>query len=584
MAIPRAEHPRPQFMRAQWMNLNGEWQFAFDHGNSGREQGFHTAGEFQQRISVPFCPESRLSGIGYTDFMAAVWYRRTMILPEDWAGKRIMLHFGAVDYETKVWVNGQSVGKHRGGYSSFTFEITDALQPGENTIVVCAKDDVRSNTQPAGKQSQAYEPSGCKYTRTTGIWQTVWLEAVPHSYIVQLHTTPDLENGRVHLLARIDGQEEGLSFTAAAMLDGEPVGSDHVTVSGGVAQCDIRIDTEKVRAWEPGSPVLYDLRITLSQHGKIVDEATSYFGLRSLGWRGPALLLNGKPLFQRLILDQGFYPDGIYTAPTDDELRADIERSMAMGFNGARLHEKVFEERFLYWADKLGYLVWGEMANWGIDHGCAEAAQHFTAEWTEVVERDYNHPSIVGWCPFNETWDGVYTEFLTTIYQLTKRIDPTRPVIDTSGNYHVGHTDVYDAHDYDQNPVTFAERFAPFAAGDAPHAYFPDKDAPYQGQPYFISEYGGIWWNPQQHDDKAWGYGNRPTSEQEFIERYRGLTEVLLNHPRMCGFCYTQLTDVEQEVNGLYTYDRKAKFDPAIIRAINIQPAAIERIAEKTGA
>ncbi len=576
MPIPRPEYPRPQLARKDWINLNGEWQFAFDFGKSGRQRGLQ-ASEMDGRITVPFCPESKLSAVGYTDFMPAVWYRRTFHLPDNWGGRRVLLHFGAVDYDAQVWVNGESIGVHRGGYSSFAFEITKALRPGENAVGVCAEDDVRSGLQPSGKQCPLYHSQGCHYTRTTGIWQTVWLECVPRVYISGVRITPDLENGRVRIVASIDGEPDGLKLSADAVLDGSAVGSDCVKVAGGLAQLTVTIDPNNIRAWEPGSPVLYDLKLTLSEENNTLDQVESYFGLRSLGWRGSALLLNGRPFFQRLILDQGFYPDGIYTAPTDDELRGDIERSMAMGFNGARLHQKVFEERFLYWADKLGYIVWGEAGNWGVDHGSGEARENFTAEWMEIIGRDYNHPAIVGWCPFNETYPASNDNMLRNVVRMTKLFDPTRPIIDTSGYIHTDCTQVYDVHDYDQDPVTLAERYAPFASGGSPFVNFPDREARYRGQPYFVSEYGGIWWNPGQSDEQSWGYGDRPKSEEEFIERYRGLTQVLLDHPKMCGFCYTQLTDVEQEVNGLYTYDRGPKFDPAVIRAITAQPAAIER-------
>ncbi|HEY3376592.1 MAG TPA: glycoside hydrolase family 2 TIM barrel-domain containing protein [Armatimonadota bacterium] len=575
--IPRAEYPRPQLVREAWANLNGSWQFCLDQGRSGRARGLPTAAALDGTILVPFCPESRLSGVGYTDFMSAVWYRRTVTLPAAWAGTRVLLHFGAVDFATEVWVNGQSVGTHRGGYSSFSFEITTALQAGENVITVCAEDDTRSPLQARGKQSEEYASHGCDYTRTTGIWQTVWLEAVPATYIAKLKLTPDLANGQVHIAAVLDGAAaDGLTLTAMATFDGVAVGTATVRTQAGVTLLTLTVDPAQVHAWAPGHPALYDLQLTLCDDARVLDAVQSYFGLRTITLAPPAILLNGMPVFQRLILDQGFYPDGIYTAPSDDELRADIERSLAMGFNGARLHQKVFEARFLYWADKLGYLVWGEMGSWGLDHGHGDAQRNFLAEWMEIVERDVNHPALVGWCPFNETWGGIYPDLLQLTYRLTKQYDPTRPVIDTSGNYHVGLTDVYDAHDYDQNPATFAARHQPFAEGGAPHDFFPGKDAPYAGQPYFISEYGGIWWNPAQTDENAWGYGNRPQSEDEFLARYRGLTEALLGNPRMCGFCYTQLTDVEQEVNGLYTYDRRAKFDPEIIRAINAQAAAIE--------
>jgi beta-galactosidase/beta-glucuronidase len=574
MAIPRPEYPRPQMVRAAWLNLNGPWEFEMDCGRSGRDRGLPTAECLAGTILVPFCPESPLSGIGHTDFIPAVWYRRTVTLPASWAGQRVLLHFGAVDYETEVWVNGRSVATHRGGYASFSLEITTALCPGENVITVYAEDDVRSGLQPAGKQSGQYASHGCHYTRTTGIWQTVWLEAVPPTYLGRPQITPDLENGAVLLDVPLHGADHHLALRATARLAGETVGQVQVAPSGHAFRTLIPLAT--ICPWSPDSPTLYDLTLELVGPAGVVDAVESYFGLRSITLAPPAILLNGTPVFQRLILDQGFYPEGIYTAPSDEELRRDIERSQAMGFNGARLHQKVFEERFLYWADKLGYLVWGEMADWGLNLHDGRALDRFLTEWREVLARDYSHPAIVGWCPFNETWCGVFTDVLRQVYQLTKQIDPTRPVIDTSGNYHVGTTDVYDAHDYDQNPESFAARHAAFAAGGAPHPFFPDKDAPYAGQPYFISEYGGIWWNPGQKDTKAWGYGNRPTSEAEFIARYQGLTDALLTHPRMCGFCYTQLTDVEQEVNGLYTYDRQPKFAPEVIKAITAAPAAIE--------
>ena len=573
----RPEYPRPQMVRKDWVNLNGEWQFDFDFGKSGRERGLQNLRKLSRKINVPFCPESRLSGINYKDFMSAVWYMRPFVLPESWKNKRILIHFGAVDYKSEVWINGKSVGHHIGGYSSFSFEITKELKNGENVITVCAEDDVRSGLQPRGKQSFRYDSFGCMYTRTTGIWQTVWLEAVPKSYISDLRITPDLENGRAQLVATIDGEPNGLKLSAEAFLEGTSVGADCVKIGGGLAQLTIKIDEDKIREWQPGSPILYGLNLKLSDKNVVLDEVDSYFGLRSLGWKFPALLLNGRPLFQRLVLDQGFYPDGIYTAPSDDDLRMDIERSMAMGFNGARLHQKVFEERFLYWADKLGYIVWGETGNWGTKESLAEARENFMSEWMEIIKRDYNHPSIVGWCPFNETYPNFNVDLMLGVVHMTKQFDPTRPVIDSSGYVHTCAADVFDSHDYDQNPETFAERHSHFISDNSPFIVHPDADAPYMGQPYFVSEFGGIWWNPDHEDEASWGYGDRPKSKKEFIERYKGLTETLLNHPKMCGFCYTQLTDVEQEVNGLYTYNRKAKFDPAKIKKITAQPAAIER-------
>ncbi len=574
MSIPRPEHPRPQFARAQWLNLNGAWAFQRDPGRSGRARGLAGDAPYDTQITVPFCPESRLSGVTDTDFLPAVWYRRAVTVPDAWAEQRVLLHFGAVDYDCEVWVNGVSAGTHRGGYVGFTFDITALLHPGENVLTVCAEDDTRSPLQPTGKQSKRYASYECMYTRTTGIWQTVWLEPVPRRYLGRPRITPDLENGGVDVEVPIVGDPRGLTLEVAAFLDDERMVAQvkNVPPTGNVFR--VRLTLDEVRPWSPESPTLYRLGLVMSD-GKQWDVVSSYFGLRSITLSGPAVLLNGKPVFQRLILDQGFYPEGIYTAPSDAELRADIERSMAMGFNGARLHQKVFEERFLYWADKLGYLVWGEMASWGLDLANPAALERFQTEWLDALARDYSHPSLVGWCPFNETSTSQNPEVLRQIYRVTKALDPTRPVIDTSGYVHVV-TDVYDVHDYEQDPAVFAAHYDMLRSQNAVAGWQGTDLQPAPGQPYFVSEYGGIWWNPGQAGDAAWGYGNRPQSAAEFIERFRGLAEALLRHPAMCALCYTQLTDVEQEVNGLYTYDRQPKFPPEAIKAIMAQKAAIE--------
>lgn len=574
--VPRPEYPRPQWVRPDWINLNGSWQFEIDHARSGKERGYPEIGhQLSGTITVPFCPESKLSGVEYKDFMAGVWYKREFTVPESWNG-RTLLHFGAVDYETEVWVNGVSIGTHRGGYTPFSFDISPQMTPGANVITVYAEDDVRSGRQPRGKQSERFYSHGCDYTRTTGIWQTVWLEHVPEAYLSDMKVVADPDNACVHLEVKVVGKAAGGKLTAVALYEGKAVGNASALVSG--PSVKLTLPLEEVHLWEVGQGRLYDLELSLQEQGKTGDTVQAYFGLRSVRLDGMAFRINGRSIFQRLVLDQGFYPDGIYTAPSDEALRNDIEISMGLGFNGARLHEKIFEPRFLYWADRLGYLVWGEHANWGLDITTTEGLSHFLPEWLEGMERDFNHPALIGWCPFNETWDRdgakQNNEVLRIVYEVSKKIDPTRPVIDTSGNFHVV-TDIFDIHDYDQNPQTFKERYEPMKDGGEVYNSFPNRQQ-YEGQPYFISEYGGIWWNPEQQDEKSWGYGDRPTSEEDFLTRYAGLTNVLLDHPRMFGFCYTQLYDVEQEVNGLYTYDRKPKFDPDVIRSINLRKAAIE--------
>ena len=582
--IPRPEHPRPSFVRENWENLNGEWEFSMDPGASGEERGFFRKDAFDGKITVPFCPESRLSGIGNTDFMTSVWYARQITVSERQLQGHVLLHFGACDYETCVYMNGKKVGNHTGGYTSFCFDITDALKAGANRLVVHAKDDNRTELQPCGKQSRRYASHDCDYTRTTGIWQTVWLEFVPPVYLESVRLTATDLGGAVHIEAALNRYVPGVRLHVTANFEGKCAAQAEYPLDGQVTSHTFTVNP--VVLWEPGKGNLYDLQYRLEVPGQKDDTVSSYFGIRRIDIDGYRVLINGKSVFQRLILDQGFYPDGIYTAPSDAALVRDIEYSMALGFNGARLHQKVFEERFLYHADRLGYLVWGEFPNWGLLIGIPEALHIFLPQWLESIRRDYNHPSIIGWCPYNETWDVFHKRQVDTnlslIYEVTKAYDSTRPVIDTSGNYHAGKTDIYDVHDYEQNPAVYAERYEMHAKGEFFNT-FPDRQR-YDGKmPYFVSEYGGIKWSggdTRADRQLSWGYGDAPKTPEEFCERYCGLTAVLLSTPNMFGFCYTQLTDVEQEQNGLYTYARERKFSDEIytrIRKANMTLAAIEK-------
>lgn len=570
--IYRTEHPKPQFERENWQNLNGLWDFEIDYGNSGEKRGLqNNATSYSMKINVPFCPESKLSGIENVDFLNAVWYKRTITITEEQLKGNVFLHFGAVDYEAFVYVNEKLCGTHKGGYVSFAIDITEHLIVGENIITVKAVDDTRSPFVPSGKQSEVYESYGCLYTRTTGIWQTVWLEFVPKTYIVKTKYTTDVENAVLNIEALLCGKE---TLKVEIQYEGKKVGYAESKSNGGTIQLSIPLSEKHL--WEVGKGCLYDLFLSYGE-----DKVKSYFGLRSIEYTNKKFLLNGKSVFQRLILDQGFYPDGIYTAPSDVELQNDVKRSIAMGFNGARLHEKVFEERFLYHCDRLGYIVWGEYANWGLDVTQCESIYGILPEWLEILDRDFNHPSIVGWCPFNETFGGhgrqQCNDVLAMVYKATKAVDNTRPCIDTSGGIHVI-TDVYDLHDYQQNPEEFAEYFKDFHEkgifSDKMRMAFRDRQS-YDGKmPFFMSEYGGIAWSTNRDD--GWGYGDAPKTEKEFLERLKGLTDVLLDNPSMFGLCYTQLTDVEQEQNGLYTYDRKPKFPPEVIHKIFSRKAAIE--------
>ena len=568
--IPRPEYPTPQFARSSWINLNGEWQFERDKSVSGRQRGLITAEKLSEKINVPFCMESRLSGIGDVDFCNCVWYKKAVDISPEWleGGKRVILHIGACDYRTEVFVNGESVGSHIGGFVSFSFDITDYVSAGKNLITICADDDVRSHNQPGGKQSYRYASAGCSYTRTTGIWQTVWLENIPCEYIENVKYYTDINSATLTVVAKVNGAD-GKTLSAEAFFGGKAVGADSATVSNKVAILKIKLS--ELHLWDIGKGDLYDLTLKFGE-----DEVCSYFGMRSVrvGENG-AIVLNGRTIFQRLVLDQGFYPDGILTAPCEDELIADITRSIAMGFDGARLHQKVFEPRFLYHCDRLGYIVWGEHANWGLDVSRPEAYKGFFPEWTEIVERDFNHPAIIGWCPLNETHADQDDDLVVTLVNLTKALDPTRPVIDVSGWTHVkGASDIWDFHDYDQDPVTFKKRYEEVFENGTSVKY---KDrVKFTLLPNFISEYGGIKWDVNSNLENAWGYGNAPKTEEEFKERFKGLAEALLFNKYITGLCYTQLTDVEQETNGLYTYDRQAKFDPEFFRAVLQQKAACE--------
>jgi len=570
--IPRAEHPRPDAFRENWMTLNGEWQFEIDGPGDGEKRGLVSGKDLASRIAVPFCPESKLSGIGHYDLMTNVWYRRKFELPAAMQRQRVRLHFGGVDYHSWVWVNGTLVGSHVGGNVAFAFDITGALRPGANEIVVRAFDETASGRQPTGKQTHSVS-EGCVYTRTTGIWQPVWLEAVGDSFVEGFSIVPDPDRGRVLIDASIDGAQTNLILTVEAFAEGKSVGKDSCPADWRNNQ--LVINLKQRRLWQIGSPFLYDLKFTLTSGKRTVDQVASYFGLRKVSIKGRAILINDQPVFQRLILDQGFYPDGIWTAPSDEALKRDIELSMAAGYNGARLHQKVFEPRFLYWADKLGYLVWGEFPNWGFNYASTNYA-HVINEWTEILRRDRNHPAIIGWCPFNETPD-IAGEIQNLIYHETKAIDPTRPVLETSGWSHtVRDPEVRDSHDYNQDPASFKRRWMEFFSGKAelpmPSRYGAASTGRDLGVPFMVSEFGGIGWATEG----GWGYGAGPENLEEFYTRYEGLVSALLDNPDMFGFCYTQLTDVEQEHNGLYYYDRRPKFDLKRLHAATSRKAAYE--------
>lgn len=563
------------------MNLNGEWSYRFDFGESGngnlamglKDSGhelFNSKG-FDDTILVPFCPESRLSGVAHKDFIRAMWYHRRITVPDDWDGKRVILHFGAVDYECEAFIDGKSVGIHFGGTVSFSFDVTPFVAAGqEHHLVVRVFDDTRGGNQPCGKQSPWLASYGCHYTRTTGIWQTVWLEAMAPCGLARVQILSDFEGGCFTIAPSYHACRSGLRLRATAEAGGRVVAEGEATAANGAA---VALKLGDVRPWCPDDPFLYDINLrVIDADGSTIDEVRSYAGLRKVHIEGNRVFLNNQPLYQRLVLDQGFYPDGIWTAPTDEALKHDIELAMKAGFNGARLHQKVFEERFHYWADKLGYLTWGESSSWGCDVNTIQGARNFLNEWREIVLRDRNHPSIITWTPWNETirWNDPvqHRRLHLDSYELCHSLDPTRPVNDTSGYIH-HRTDLWTVHTYEQKPDELRKLLTPTEKG--PFRNYPDREPPYQGQPYLVDEYGGTKWIP--HAERvfaanSWGYGDAPKTEEEFFDRLAALTDVLLSLPHVSGYCYTQLTDIEQEQNGLYNFDRSDKFPVAKFNAV----------------
>lgn len=595
-AIPRAEYPRPQFERADWVNLNGEWTCSFDFSGTGLEREFYKSKGFDKKITVPFCPESKLSGIAYTDFIEHFWYQRDITIPQDWSGKNIMLNFGAVYYKSEVYVDGVLVNRHFGGTSSFSVDITSFVKPGQtHSLVVYAESDLRSTKQPAGKQNLQFRSYACNYTRTTGIWQTVWMEAVHPEALHSTQVVTDIDQKQIVIRPRFY-KELGGKLVVSLKDNGKVVATQSVSAS---SLSTVVLPVKKMKTWSPESPFLYDLEYkVVDKTGRIVDEVNSYVGMRKVHIEGNKVFLNNQPYYQRLVLDQGFYPDGIWTAPSDEALKKDIELSMAAGFNGARLHQKVFEERFHYWADKLGYLTWGEASSWGMDCNDIEVARNFISEWTEILQRDRNHPSILIWTPTNEEfWPDreQYPRFMTDLYHITKLIDPTRPFHGTSGGVHVM-TDIWTQHNYSQDPVKIkAQLFKDGKMQKTPNRTIEltQLNIGYNGlmytnqyvfpeykndMPYILDEFGGIKWNPAQQlegsQQSSWGYGEPPRSLEEFYSRLEGLVKAVVSlSDQIWGYCYTQLTDVEQEQNGIYYYDRSPKFDMERIRSIfQIEP------------
>ncbi|HET9780808.1 MAG TPA: glycoside hydrolase family 2 TIM barrel-domain containing protein [Candidatus Dormibacteraeota bacterium] len=531
--VPRPEYPRPAFRRPEWQNLNGEWDFATG-----------TTPAYDRTIVVPFCPESRLSGIRELPG-DVVWYRRTFDTPD---AERLHLHFGAVDYRATVWVNEVEVLRHEGGHSPFTADITAVARRTGNVLVVRADDPLADKTVPRGKQHWTEKPEGIFYTPTTGIWQTVWLEPLPARHVRGVRLVPDFDAGSLAVELDADGEA-----AIEVKLDGRVVGRWSGTSHGEIQLSE--------RA--PWPQALYDVEITLGD-----DRVETYFGLRKVETKDGRVWLNGEPIVQRLILDQGYWPDGLMTAPSDEALKADIELARAFGFNGARKHQKVEDPRWLYWADRLGFLVWSEMPSF--HQHTAEAEHRLMREWAEVVRLHRHHPCVVTWVPANESFGlgdidtAVRDDLLVRLYRMTRELDSSRPVVSNDG-WQQALTDLCTIHDYSQ-PTELAEHFRSLDTALTARAEGHDPYDPgfsYRGEPLLVTEFGGL----RFKGSTGWGY-HEVGDRDQLVDEYRALVAALMQPGPVQGFCYTQLTDVEQEQNGLAADDRTPKVDPALIRVI----------------
>lgn len=568
-------YPRPLLRRAGWINLNGPWEFAMD---PEAEHHDPASVRFDARIEVPFSPETERSGIGDTGLNKACWYRRELDLAAPERGDRLLLNFGAVDYHATVWVDGALATTHEGGYTPFSVDITRLLRAGRShDIVVRAEDDPADLAKPRGKQDWQLEPHSIWYPRTTGIWQTVWLEVVGPACIAELHWRAHMERwelGADALLVAPPGRRFSLNLRLHA---GDVLLADdrYAVVAGEVhrriALSDPGIDDFRNELlWSPGRPMLIDAELQLfDDAGAMVDAITSYTALRSFDIDGDRFLLNGRPYPLRMVLDQGYWPETGLTAPDDAAFRRDIELTKAMGFNGARKHQKVEDPRYLYWADRLGLLVWAEMPS--AYRFTARSVERLTREWSQVVRRDASHPCIIAWVPFNESWgvpnlpnDPAQRDCVQALYHMTKTLDPSRPVVGNDGWESVA-TDILGIHDYDSRPERVALRYAtPELLPKILKRERPGGRAlVIAGRPAFseipvvLSEFGGI--ALEDAGEHAWGYSRSP-NVRDLAERYTRLLASVRSLELLSGFCYTQFTDTYQEANGLLRFDRSPKF------------------------
>ncbi|GAB2570128.1 glycoside hydrolase family 2 protein [Gracilibacillus alcaliphilus] len=575
----RTDYPRPQFQREDWINLNGSWEFAFDDKNQGETQQWFKDKTFDQQIQVPFTYETKASGIGEETFHPYIWYKRNFDIPEQ-TDKNVILRFQASDYLTKVWINESYVGEHRGGNAAFSFDITNQVKTGQTNQIVVKVEDSDSCYQPRGKQRWIKENFGCWYVQTTGIWQTVWIECVPKQRIEHVKMEPNIDTHSISFTYQLAGEAgDDWRIDSVISFDGQLIKKASVFPQRNQARLEVDVLAEfhewKLMLWSPAHPHLYDVTFQLYVGDQLVDEVESYFGMRKVSIKDGQVLLNNIPIYQKLLLDQGYWPESSITPPSEAAIIEDIDKTLAMGFNGVRKHQKIEDDRFMYWCDKKGVLVWSEMA--ATYEYSDEAVDNFTREWLDIVQQRFNHPSIITWVPFNESWGvaNIFTDkkqqaFTEAIYYLTKSIDAERPVIVNDGWEHTI-SDIIALHDYEEFGEEFIKRYQEkeqILGNKIPHnngKYAFAEGYSYQGQPVILTEYGGIAF---QHES-GWGYGNQVSSEEAFLNRYRDITNAIKAIPYISGYCYTQTTDVQQEVNGLLYENREPKIAMEKIKEVN---------------
>lgn len=575
----RKEFPRPDFERKEWLSLNGTWDFAFDDDNPQKAKEYVLGEGLDKTIEVPFCYQSKLSGIGDEEYHPVVWYAREVFFTQEQLEKCVLLKFGAVDYSCDLYVNGTHVREHTGGHVQFSTDITGYVHPGTNKVVLRVEDDLRCD-KPRGKQYWDQGTWGCWYTPTTGIWLSAWIEFVGNIYLDNLRLTPDIDDRCLSVETVLNRFEPGQLVEISVDVFYEGVLKKRVIYTADDLFCGVKIPlmeenkVDEIQYWSPWRPSLYDVLFTVRVNNYETDRVRSYFGMRKIEARGDVLLLNNKPVKLKMVLDQGYWQDSLMTPPSDEDIRLDIEMTKKFGFNGARKHQKFEDPRYYYWADKLGLFVWAEMpSSYQFN---TRQIELMTDEWSHFLQQSYNHPSIIAWVPFNESWgirnvvsDQRQQNYVRGIYYLTKAYDATRLVSSNDGWEMLNETDLIGIHDYVPTPDIYHSRYDDFQTychtGIDNRLGFAYGNE-YRGQPILMTEYGGIAF--ESENNQAWGYFGNVKTEEEFLIRLGNIQKAIADTPYLCGFCYTQLTDVQQEINGLMTMDRQPKVDPEKIRQL----------------